>query len=40
MKGVQGQALANSNGVEIEINGTTRGAKLSGSVDGIQLTLN
>lgn len=40
VKGVQGQALANSNGVEIEINGTTRGAKLSGSVDGIQLTLN
>lgn len=40
VKGVEGQALANSNGVEIEINGTTRGAKLSGSVDGIQLKLN
>lgn len=38
--GIAGQALANTNGVEILINGTTRGAKLSGSVDGIQLTLN
>ena len=39
-KGIVGQALANSNGVEILINGTSRGAKLSGSVDGVQLTLN
>lgn len=38
--GIQGQALANTNGVEILVNGVTRGAKLSGSVDGIQLTLN
>ena len=39
-KGIVGQALANTNGVEILINGTSKGAKLSGSVDGIQLTLN
>ena len=39
-RGVVGQALANTNGVEILINGTSKGAKLSGSVDGIQLTLN
>lgn len=40
VNGIEGQALANTNGVEIEIKGTTRGAKLSGSVDGIQLKLN
>lgn len=39
-KGIEGQALINTNGVEILINGTTKGAALSGSVDGIQLALN
>lgn len=39
-KGIQGQALINSNGVRIEISGATKGARLSGAVNGIQLTLN
>jgi hypothetical protein len=39
-KGIQGQALINSNNVQIEISGATKGARLSGAVNGIQLTLN
>ena len=39
-RGIQGQALVNSNGVQIEISGATKGARLSGAVNGIQLTLN
>ena len=38
-KGVAGQALVNGNGVRIGINGSTKGARLSGSADGIELTL-
>lgn len=38
-RGVEGQALVNGNGVQIDISGTTKGARLSGSVDGIQLRL-
>ena len=38
-KGVEGEALVNSNGVQIDISGATKGARLSGSVDGIQVKL-
>jgi len=38
-QGIAGQALTNANGVRIGINGPTKGARLSGSADGIQLTL-
>ena len=38
-QGVEGQALINSNGVQIVMSGRTKGARLSGSVDGIQMTL-
>ena len=37
--GLAGQALINTNGVQIRIDDVTRGAKLSGSADGIQLEL-
>jgi hypothetical protein len=38
-KGIAGEALVNGNGVRIGINGATKGARLSGSADGIELTL-
>ncbi len=38
-KGIGGQILENSNGVQIRINDVTRGARLQGSADGIKLTL-
>ena len=38
-KGIEGEALVNGNGVQIDISGTTKGARLSGSVDGIELKL-
>jgi len=38
-KGLGGQILKNGNGVELRIDNVTRGARLSGSADGIQLTL-
>ena len=38
--GIQGQALVNGNGVRGAISGATKGARLSGAVNGIQLTLN
>ena len=38
-KGIEGQALVNGNGVQIDLSGATRGARLSGSVDGIELKL-
>ena len=38
-KGIEGEALVNGNGVRIEVNGTTKGARLSGSADGIELKL-
>lgn len=38
-KGVEGEALVNGNGVQIDISGDTKGARLSGSVDGIELRL-
>jgi hypothetical protein len=37
--GLGGQILKNGNGVELRIDNVTRGARLSGSADGIQLTL-
>ncbi len=37
--GIQGKALINGNGVRIAISGATKGARLSGSADGLQLTL-
>lgn len=37
--GVGGQILQNANGVQIRIDDVTRGARLQGSADGIQLTL-
>jgi hypothetical protein len=37
--GVGGQYLRNGKGVEIHIDDVTKGARLSGSADGIQLTL-
>jgi hypothetical protein len=38
-KGIEGEALVNGNKVQIDISGTTKGARLSGSVDGIELKL-
>ena len=38
-QGVEGQALINGNGVKVVMSGRTKGARLSGSVDGIQMTL-
>ena len=37
--GLAGQFLVNGTGVQIRIDDVTKGAKLSGSADGIQLTL-
>ena len=37
--GLSGQILRNANGVEIRVDNVTRGARLQGSADGIQLTL-
>ncbi len=37
--GIGGQILRNSNGVEIRVDQVTRGARLQGSADGIELTL-
>jgi hypothetical protein len=37
--GIGGQVLKNGNGVEIRIDNVTKGARLQGSADGIQLTL-
>ncbi len=39
VNGIGGQYLRNGNGVEIRVDEITRGARLSGSVDGIELTL-
>lgn len=39
VKGIGGQYLRNGNGVEIRVDEITRGARLSGSADGIELTL-
>ncbi len=39
VNGIGGQILENSNGVQIRIDQTTRGARLQGSADGITLTL-
>lgn len=38
-RGLAGQVLINSAGVQLRIDSVTRGARLSGSADGIQLTL-
>jgi len=38
-RGIAGQGLTNGNGVRIGINGSTKGARLSGSADGLELTL-
>ncbi len=38
-KGLAGQVLVNSAGVQLRIDNVTRGAELAGSADGIQLTL-
>jgi hypothetical protein len=38
-RGLGGQVLINSAGVQLRIDDVTRGAKLSGSADGIQLAL-
>ncbi len=38
-RGIAGQALINGNGVRIAINGATKGARLSGSANGLELTL-
>ncbi len=38
-RGVEGEALVNGNGVQIDVSGTTKGARLSGSADGIELRL-
>lgn len=37
--GLGGQVLVNNAGVQIRLDNVTRGARLSGSADGIQLTL-
>ena len=37
--GYGGQAFKNASGVEIRVDNVTRGAKLSGSADGFQITL-
>ena len=39
VNGIGGQILRNSNGVQIRVDQTTRGARLQGSADGITLTL-
>ena len=39
VRGLGGQILKNGNGVEIRVDEVTKGARLSGSADGIQLTL-
>jgi hypothetical protein len=39
VNGVGGQVLRNGNGVQIRVDQITRGARLDGSADGIQLTL-
>lgn len=38
-RGLGGQILVNGGGVQIRLDSVTRGARLSGSADGIQLTL-
>lgn len=38
-KGIGGQFLTNGNGVQIRVDQVSRGARLAGSADGIQLTL-
>ncbi len=38
-QGLGGQVLVNSAGVQLRIDNVTKGARLSGSADGIQLTL-
>ena len=38
-RGLAGQILINAAGVQLRIDNVTRGARLSGSADGIQLTL-
>ena len=38
-RGLAGQILVNTAGVQLRIDNVTRGARLSGSADGIQLTL-
>ncbi len=38
-RGLAGQVLVNAAGVQLRIDDVTRGARLSGSADGIQLTL-
>ncbi len=38
-RGLGGQVLVNNAGVQIRLDNVTRGARLSGSADGIQLTL-
>lgn len=38
-KGIGGQFLTNGNGVQIRLDQVSRGARLTGSADGIQLTL-
>ncbi len=37
--GVIGQALVNGQGVQIRLDGATKGAELSGSADGVQIEL-
>ena len=37
--GIGGQVLVNANGVQIRVDEITKGARLAGSADGIQLTL-
>ena len=39
VNGIGGRVLRNANGVEIRIDEATKGARLQGSADGIQLTL-
>ena len=38
-KGIGGQALINGQGVQLRLDEVTRGAELSGSADGIQISL-
>ena len=37
--GIGGEFLTNGNGVQIRIDDVSKGARLTGSADGIQLTL-
>lgn len=39
VNGIGGQILQNGNGVQIRVDDVTKGARLSGSADGIKLTL-